>query len=63
MTHELIVLLYIHVHIMRITTVSVCLFVSLFSGFVPRVIWISVGGFIFLGAYDKSRHHLMNLNF
>ena len=27
----------------------------LFSGIVPRVLWISIGGAIFLGVYDKSR--------
>ena len=29
-------------------------FFSLFAGFIPRVCWISIGGFVFLGAYEKS---------
>ena len=33
----------------------------LFAGFVPRVCWISLGGFIFLGAYEKSRHVILTL--
>ncbi|KAI8873211.1 mitochondrial carrier [Ramicandelaber brevisporus] len=28
---------------------------ALTKGFVPRVIWISIGGFIFLGAYEQSK--------
>ncbi|CAB4008530.1 S-adenosylmethionine mitochondrial carrier [Paramuricea clavata] len=28
---------------------------KLFSGIVPRVLWISIGGAIFLGIYDESR--------
>lgn len=28
---------------------------GLFAGIIPRVVWISVGGFIFLGAYEKSK--------
>ena len=31
----------------------------LFAGFVARVLWISVGGFVFLGAYEKSKHLLL----
>ena len=30
----------------------------LFAGFVPRVGWISVGGFVFLGTYEKVSHTL-----
>ncbi len=30
----------------------------LFAGFVPRVCWISVGGFVFLGAYEKTKQLL-----
>lgn len=26
----------------------------LFSGVGPRVMWISIGGFVFFGAYEKS---------
>ena len=33
----------------------------LFAGFVPRVCWISLGGFIFLGAYEKSKHVILTL--
>jgi solute carrier family 25 (mitochondrial S-adenosylmethionine transporter), member 26 len=29
---------------------------SLFSGAVPRVIWVSVGGFVFFGVYEKIMH-------
>lgn len=32
---------------------------GLFAGLLPRVAWISLGGFIFLGAYDKARHLLL----
>ncbi len=32
---------------------------SLFSGFVPRVCWIAMGGFIFLGAYEKTRDTML----
>jgi len=35
-------------------------FKGLFSGFIPRVTWISIGGAIFLGVYDKSRNILAN---
>ena len=30
-------------------------FYRLFSGIVPRVSWISIGGFIFFGVYEKSK--------
>ena len=26
----------------------------LFAGIIPRVLWISIGGAIFLGVYDKA---------
>lgn len=29
-------------------------FLALFKGVVPRVTWITIGGFIFFGAYEKS---------
>ncbi|XP_036956334.1 S-adenosylmethionine mitochondrial carrier protein isoform X1 [Acanthopagrus latus] len=32
---------------------------GLFAGSIPRVTFISVGGFIFLGAYEKVRHTLL----
>ena len=32
---------------------------GLFSGFVPRVCWIGLGGFIFLGAYEQGKHLLL----
>lgn len=27
----------------------------LFAGFVPRVIWITLGGFMFFGVYEEAR--------
>lgn len=30
-------------------------FATLFSGLQPRVIWISIGGFVFLGSYEAYR--------
>ncbi|KAJ1931295.1 S-adenosylmethionine transporter, partial [Linderina pennispora] len=30
-------------------------FRALFSGVVPRTIWISIGGFVFLGSYEKVK--------
>ncbi|XP_065066675.1 mitochondrial S-adenosylmethionine carrier protein-like [Rhopilema esculentum] len=33
----------------------------LFSGLVPRVVWLALGGFVFLGAYDSCRHFLIQL--
>lgn len=35
-------------------------FRGLFSGFVPRVCWIGLGGFVFLGAYEQGRHLLLH---
>lgn len=32
---------------------------TLFSGIVPRVIWISAGGAIFFGSYELARKHLL----
>ncbi|KAJ1821364.1 S-adenosylmethionine transporter [Coemansia sp. RSA 2671] len=32
---------------------------ALFSGIVPRTIWISVGGFVFLGSYEKVKSMLL----
>lgn len=32
---------------------------TLFSGIVPRVIWISAGGAIFFGSYEMARKHLL----
>lgn len=29
---------------------------SLFAGFVPRVVWITLGGYIFFGMYDLSKN-------
>ena len=34
-------------------------FIRLFAGIVPRVTWISIGGFIFFGAYEKSKEILI----
>ncbi|KAJ1898660.1 S-adenosylmethionine transporter [Kickxella alabastrina] len=33
---------------------------ALFSGIVPRTIWISIGGFIFLGSYEKVKAMLLD---
>ena len=33
----------------------------LFSGIIPRMIWLSIGGFVFLGAYDKARTVLLEI--
>lgn len=30
----------------------------LFSGIVPRVMWISIGGFVFFGAYEGVKKNL-----
>ena len=43
-----LILLFLHPHY------------RLFAGFLPRVSGIALGGFVFLGAYEKSRHHLTN---
>ena len=34
---------------------------KLFSGLGPRVIWISAGGFLFLGAYEKTKSMLLEV--
>jgi solute carrier family 25 (mitochondrial S-adenosylmethionine transporter), member 26 len=31
----------------------------LFSGVQPRVMWISIGGFVFFGAYEKVKTLLL----
>jgi hypothetical protein len=31
----------------------------LFTGVTPRVMWIGIGGFIFFGAYEKTREQMM----
>merc|ERR1711907_88242 len=31
---------------------------GLFAGVAPRVFWISIGGFVFLGAYEQTRKSL-----
>jgi len=31
----------------------------LFSGVGPRVMWISIGGFVFFGAYEKAKATLL----
>ena len=33
--------------------------VALFSGIAPRVVWISVGGAVFFGAYEATRKVLL----
>ncbi|GET02755.1 S-adenosylmethionine mitochondrial carrier protein-like [Rhizophagus clarus] len=35
---------------------------ALFSGIVPRVIWIGIGGSIFLGVYEKAKKTLCEYN-
>jgi len=37
-------------------------FKALFSGIGPRVIWISIGGSIFLGVYEKAKKTLCEYN-
>ncbi|KAJ2776688.1 S-adenosylmethionine transporter [Coemansia interrupta] len=32
---------------------------ALFSGIVPRTVWISIGGFVFLGSYEKAKATLL----
>ncbi|KAJ1838727.1 S-adenosylmethionine transporter [Coemansia sp. RSA 486] len=32
---------------------------ALFSGIIPRTIWISVGGFVFLGSYEKAKEIML----
>ena len=34
-------------------------FLGLFSGLTPRMIWISVGGFLFFGAYSSVKEMLV----
>ncbi len=38
-------------------------FPRLFAGVTPRVLWISVGGAIFLGVYEAVRHFLDDLSY
>lgn len=33
----------------------------LFSGVGPRVMWISIGGFVFFGAYEQAKHTILSL--
>ncbi|KAJ2696522.1 S-adenosylmethionine transporter [Coemansia spiralis] len=33
---------------------------ALFRGVVPRTVWISIGGFVFLGSYEKARSTLVS---
>ncbi|KAJ2084248.1 S-adenosylmethionine transporter [Coemansia sp. RSA 988] len=33
---------------------------ALFSGVVPRTVWISIGGFVFLGSYEKMKAVLLD---
>lgn len=35
---------------------------GLYAGVIPRVMWISIGGAIFLGIYDKTKSVLMNIS-
>ena len=44
-----------------VKTLKLCILLFVyrsFAGFIPRVLWIGMGGFVFLGAYEKSKHHL-----
>lgn len=34
---------------------------TLFSGIVPRVFWISIGGAVFLGAYEQAKSALIDV--
>lgn len=36
---------------------------SLLSGFGPRVMWISIGGFVFFGVYEDVRHLIKTAGF
>lgn len=36
--------------------------IRLFSGVIPRVTWITIGGGIFFGAYEKSKQLLSDTN-
>lgn len=51
------------VHAAALSTLTasflVPLFSRLFAGSIPRVTFISLGGFIFLGAYEKARRTLL----
>ncbi len=35
-------------------------YVALFKGIEPRVLWISLGGFVFFGAYEECRTHSLS---
>ena len=32
-----------------------------FSGVGPRVTWISIGGFVFFGAYEQAKHTILSM--
>lgn len=34
---------------------------SLFAGMQPRVAWISIGGFVFFGAYELTKKSIISL--
>lgn len=38
-------------------------FSRLFAGFTPRVVWITLGGYIFFGMYDLSKNFCEDLFF
>ncbi|XP_023237867.1 S-adenosylmethionine mitochondrial carrier protein-like [Centruroides sculpturatus] len=40
--------------IIIIIIIHLCLFSRLYAGLIPRVLWMSLGGAIFLGVYEKS---------
>lgn len=43
---------------MDVIVVDVFVCCRMFAGVVPRVLWISFGGFVFLGAYEKFSVYL-----
>ena len=48
-----------HIHVSLFDLTLLLMFTGvggLFKGVVPRVIWISIGGFIFLGTYELSKN-------
>lgn len=34
---------------------------SLFAGVVPRMTWISIGGFVFFGVYEKAKRVIASI--
>lgn len=51
-----------HFYILKNYLMQIFFSLSLFAGIVPRVMWISVGGFIFFGVYEKSSSMLSSFS-